>query len=102
MLAQRTQWKVQVLQTKLHQAAKTERQRTFGLLYDKICRWEVLWTSWIRVQRNKGAPGVDGRTIEAIKAEGEVQFIRDIQVYYTEADYEEVFLRTYERLTHLP
>jgi len=78
-LAQRTQRKVQVLQTKLHQAAKTERQRTFGLLYDKICRWEVLWTSWIRVQRNKGAPGVDGRTIEALKAEGEVQFIRDIQ-----------------------
>jgi RNA-directed DNA polymerase len=78
-LAQRTQRKVQVLQTKLHQAAKTERQRTFGLLYDKVCRWEVLWTSWIRVQRNKGAPGVDGRTIEAIKAEGEVQFIRDIQ-----------------------
>ena len=79
LLAQRTQCKVQVLQTKLHQAAKTERQRTFGLLYDKICRWEVLWTSWIRVQRNKGAPGVDGRAIEAIKAEGEVQFLRDIR-----------------------
>ena len=78
-LAQRTQRKVQVLQTKLHQAAKTERHRTFGLRYDKICRWEVLWTSWIRVQRNKGAPGVDGRTIEALKAEGEVPFIRDIQ-----------------------
>lgn len=78
-LAQRTRRKVQVLQSKLHQAAKKDLRRTFGILYDKICLWEVLWTSWIRVQRNKGAPGVDGRTILAIKEEGEVQFIRDIQ-----------------------
>jgi len=77
--AQRTQRKVQVLQNKLHQAAKKDLSRTFGILYDKISIWEVLWTSWIRVQRNKGAPGVDGRTIEAIKNEGEVEFIRDIQ-----------------------
>lgn len=78
-LSQRTRRKVQVLQSKLHQAAKEDSKRTFGILYDKVCMWEVLWTSWIRVQRNKGAPGVDGRTIKAIKAEGEVNFIRDIQ-----------------------
>jgi len=77
--AQRTRKKVQVLQNKLHTAAKKDLKRTFGILYDKICWWEVLWTSWIRVQQNKGAPGVDGRTIEAIKEEGEVRFIRDIQ-----------------------
>lgn len=33
----------------------------------------------MRVQRNKGAPGVDGRTIQAIKDEGEVKFLREIQ-----------------------
>jgi group II intron reverse transcriptase/maturase len=77
--AQRTLRKVQVLQRKLYQAAKKDRNRTFGILYDKVCWWEVLWESWIRVQRNKGAPGVDGRTILAIKREGEVKFLREIQ-----------------------
>jgi group II intron reverse transcriptase/maturase len=77
--AQRTREKVRVLQNSLHDSAKKDRGRTFGILYDKVCRWEVLWTSWIRVQRNKGAPGVDGRTILAIKQEGEVEFIREIQ-----------------------
>jgi RNA-directed DNA polymerase len=78
-LAQRTHRKVQVLQQKLHRAAKKDLRRTFGILYDKVGWGEVLWTSWIRVQQNKGAPGVDGRTILAIKAEGEVAFLRDIQ-----------------------
>lgn len=78
-LAQRTDQKVRVLQETLHQAAKENPRRTFGVLYDKVARWEVLWQAWYRVRRNRGAPGVDGRTIEAIKAHGEVQFLRDIQ-----------------------
>lgn len=86
-LAQRTRKNVQVLQNTLHRAAKKEPSRKFGILYDKVCRWEVLWTSWIRVQKNKGAPGVDGRTIVAIKEEGEVRFIREIQQELLEKRY---------------
>jgi hypothetical protein len=86
-LAQRTRRNVQVLQNKLHRAAKKDLSRRFGVLYDKVYRWEVLWTAWIRVQRNKGAPGVDGRTILAIKKEGEVQFIREIQRELLEKQY---------------
>jgi len=86
-LAQRTRRKVQVLQQKLHHAAKKDLRRTFGILYDKVCWWEVLWTSWIRVQQNQGAPGVDGRTILAIKAEGEVQFLKDLQRELVEKQY---------------
>lgn len=86
-LAQRTHRTVRVLQSKLHQAAKEDLCRTFGILYDKVCQWEVLWTAWIRVQRNKGAPGVDGRTILAIKEEGEVAFIRAIQQELMEKRY---------------
>ncbi|MGB7295623.1 MAG: reverse transcriptase domain-containing protein [Candidatus Aminicenantales bacterium] len=56
LLAQRTQKEVQVLQNTLRRAAKKEPGRRFGILCDKVCRWEVLWTSWIRVQRNKGTP----------------------------------------------
>lgn len=78
-LAQRAHRKVCVLQNKLHKAAKEDLNRTFGILYDKICIWEVLWISWIRVQKNKGAPGVDGRTILAIKEYGEVKFLKEIQ-----------------------
>src|SRR5439155_1554650 len=41
--AQRTPFeKVRVLQRKLYRAAKAQPQRTFGVLYDKVCRLEVL------------------------------------------------------------
>jgi group II intron reverse transcriptase/maturase len=78
-LAQRTNEKVRVLQETLHAAAKKDPKRTFGILYDKISQWEVLWVAWYRVRRNRGAPGVDGRTIRAIQAEGEVAFLKEIQ-----------------------
>jgi len=78
-LAQRTNKKVRVLQETLHAAAKKDLKRTFGVLYDKVCLEEVLWVAWYRVRRNRGAPGVDGRTIRAIQAEGEVEFLREIK-----------------------
>ncbi|AXI24416.1 group II intron reverse transcriptase/maturase [Cardinium endosymbiont of Sogatella furcifera] len=71
--------KVRVLQNKLHQAAKKDQKRTFGILYDKVCQLEVLWVSWLRVQKNKGAPGLDGRTILAIKEYGVIKFLQEIQ-----------------------
>jgi retron-type reverse transcriptase len=86
-LAQRTIKKVRVLQETLYRAAKENPRRTFGVLYDKVCCWEVLWEAWYRVRRNRGAPGVDGRTIEAIKAQGEVAFIRDIQAQLVAKQY---------------
>ncbi|MBV8137413.1 MAG: hypothetical protein JO121_17550 [Deltaproteobacteria bacterium] len=86
-LAQRTIKKVRVLQETLYRAAKENPRRTFGVLYDKVCRWEVLWEAWYRVRRNRGAPGVDGRTIEAIKAQGEVEFLREIQAQLVAKQY---------------
>ena len=67
--AQRTPFeKVRVLQRKLYRAAKAQPQRTFGVLYDKVCRLEVLEVAWDQVRRNRGAAGVDGETIEASEA----------------------------------
>jgi RNA-directed DNA polymerase len=86
-LAQCTNEKVRVLQETLHVAAKKDPKRTFGILYDKVCRWEVLWQAWYRVRRNRGAPGVDGRTIRAIQAEGEVAFLKEIQTELREKRY---------------
>jgi group II intron reverse transcriptase/maturase len=93
LLAQRTIKKVRVLQETLYRAAKENLRRTFGVLYDKVCRWEVLWEAWYRVRRNRGAPGVDGRTIEAIKAQGEVEFIQGIQAELEAKQYRPQALR---------
>ena len=59
--------KVQALQSKLSHAAKQSLDRRFGALYDKIYREDVLWVAWRRVRSNKGAPGIDGQSIEYIE-----------------------------------
>jgi RNA-directed DNA polymerase len=59
--------KVQALQSKLSHAAKQSLDRRFGALYDKIYREDVLWVAWNRVRANKGAPGIDGESIEYIE-----------------------------------
>ena len=78
--AQRTTLeKVRVLQRKLYRAAKAQPQRTFGVLFDKVCSLEVLWFAWEQVRRNRGAAGVDGETIESIEAKGTLWFLLELR-----------------------
>jgi group II intron reverse transcriptase/maturase len=61
--------KVQVLQRKLYLAAKTNPRRKFGVLYDKVCREDVLRAAYAQVRANKGAPGIDQQSFEMIEKE---------------------------------
>lgn len=70
--------KVRVLQRELYRAAKAQKERRFGVLYDKVYRADILWEAWERVRANKGAAGVDGQTIQDIEQAGVGQFLRGL------------------------
>ena len=72
--------KVRVLQRSLYRAAKANPTRKFGVLYDKVCRDDVLRIAYARVKANGGAPGVDQQTFTVIEKEiGLDAFLRNIQ-----------------------
>lgn len=55
------------LYAKLNEAAKADPTRRFYVLWDKMCRSDVLWRAWKDVKRNHGAAGIDGTTIGEIE-----------------------------------
>src|SRR6202165_2452110 len=62
---------VRHLQRTLYRTAKQSKAVKFYSLYDKVWRSDVLWEAWKQVKENRGAPGVDGETIEGIVSRGE-------------------------------
>lgn len=62
--------KIRSLQRKLYCKAKAEPAFRFYILYDKICREDVLRHAYALARANAGAPGVDGTTFEQIDASG--------------------------------
>jgi RNA-directed DNA polymerase len=62
--------KIRSLQRKLYCKAKAEPGFRFYVLYDKICREDVLLHAYALTRDNAGAPGVDGVTFEQIEMSG--------------------------------
>ena len=74
-----TRNKVRVLQRGLYRAAKAQKERRFGVLYDKVYRRDILERAWEQVRANRGAAGVDGKTIRDIEKNGVKGFLDEIE-----------------------
>ena len=80
--------KVRVLQRGLYRAAKAQKERRFGVLYDKVYREDILRAAWRRVRANRGAAGVDGQTIRDIEKAGVGQFLEELAAELREKRYQ--------------
>lgn len=70
--------KVRALQWTLYRCAKQEPERRFHALYCHVHRMDVLRRAWAGVCANRGAPGVDGVTVDAVAASGVDVFLQDL------------------------
>lgn len=70
---------IRTLQRKLYTKAKQEPTYRFYALYDKLSRAEVLAHAWRLVRVNRGSPGIDGMSFEAIESgKGLDTFLREL------------------------
>jgi RNA-directed DNA polymerase len=79
--------KIRSLQRKLYCKAKAEPAVRFYLLYDKICREDILRHAYALARANAGAPGVDGETFAAIAAAGEEDWLAGLRQELTTRTY---------------
>jgi hypothetical protein len=66
------------VQRTLYRRAKQEPERRFHALYGHVHRMDVLRRAWAGVCANRGAPGVDGVSVDAVAASGVDAFLQDL------------------------
>jgi group II intron reverse transcriptase/maturase len=82
----------------LYRSAKQDPERRFHALFDKVARSDVMWRAWNDVRANKGAPGVDGITIEAVEQSGVRAFLEELAAQLRSGRYRPAPLRR----VHIP
>jgi RNA-directed DNA polymerase len=79
--------KIRSLQKKLYVKAKAEPDFRFYLLYDKICREDILEHAYRVSRANAGAPGVDGVSFVDIDLAGAQEWLSGIRKSLCERTY---------------
>jgi RNA-directed DNA polymerase len=79
--------KIRSLQRKLYCKAKAEPAFRFYVLYDKICREDILLHAYRLARANAGAPGVDGVSFVQIEEKGLEAWLAGVR--------EDLVLKTY-------
>ena len=79
--------RVRALQRVLYRCAKQDRDRRFHALFDKVARSDVMESAWGEVRANRGAPGVDGLTIDEIESSGVGDFLEALAAGLRAGDY---------------
>jgi RNA-directed DNA polymerase len=79
--------KIRTFQRKLYCKAKAEPEYRFYLLYDKICREDILRHAYELARANAGAPGVDGMTFAMIEKGGVEAWLAGLREELTEKTY---------------
>ena len=90
--------RVRALQRVLYRSAKQDPERRFHALFDKVARSDVMWRAWNDVRTNKGAPGVDGVSIEDVETAGVLAFLEDLAAQLRAGSYRPKPLRR----VHIP
>ena len=75
----KTSISLQELRARIYTKAKADRAWRFWGLYVHVCKEETLREAYRLVKANRGAPGIDGATFEAIETGGVDAFLQQLR-----------------------